>query len=297
LGLIAWLDNEHLLIDRGKVQEDQLMYEPHPQILWNPFTGDTQDLNPTFPQIEFAPDYDWYEYASGEVVYDPSLQLAVYPTIPYTIPYGEVVLWDMQVKHSVDMKVKGAVATLTGGTGSAPKWSPDGQYFLTNQKLTLDEPSLAEERHDQELFSVSRTGEVKRLTYLTEAFKEVEFWQFSWSPDGRSVAFWMVVKPDKYPGIMPNDYADIYRLAVLDLASGQVTNTCIRGGADGIAPNGGSYSGPPEPPLWSPDSRQLLVKAMNLGKGSYAVVVDLAHGFAARVGDNKIPIGWLLNYP
>jgi len=88
-------------------------------------------------------------------------------------------LWLMDVDTGVQ-------APIASGPGShvSPRWSPDGKR--------LAYVSTAEGGHPQLFVRWMQTGEVARITDLTEAPSGL-----AWSPDGRSIAFVMLIQAEK----------------------------------------------------------------------------------------------------
>ena len=254
----GWLDQERVLVTRMPKKQ----YDPDSLVVVNPFSGE---------QVEFTPDYlyfnrsDWVDWNLSRMVFDPTLTRVIYTS------FGEkltaIALRDVNNKQLI----ASVPASLT--CSPQPQWSVDGkQVFLTG--LTSEKAWKAGSCN-QELYSISRDGESTRLTYFTDAYTKVGIGSFSLSPDGQKIAFWLWLEANR-----------VEQLATLDLATGEVTNTCVPGFSYGQA----------GPPTWSPDSQQLAVQNLNDDQNhSHTILVDLAQGWAARFAENLKPAGWMVS--
>jgi Tol biopolymer transport system component len=164
--------------------------------------------------------------------------------------------------------------------GKTPLWTPDGKQFIIAMKTDQNDPNPQSE----EFFAVSRNGEVSQLTHFMEFYTEINIPNnYSLSPNGRLLAFWIVAKPSLY---------DDARLGVLNIETGEVTNYCIRGDSfdDATTPNSLAE------PVWSPDSNQLLVISRNPQDVSIrrVVLIDIIRQYAAQIGEDVEPVGWMV---
>lgn len=268
----SWADNEYLLIDKYQSLPDISLATPLPVIVFNPFTGDEDELTPSYPDmVNLYPTFDWQEYGFSAAGYDPTLTL-----VAYARNDGKVVLWDIQANHEITT-IQGAASF-----GNGPVWLSNGSRFIIDSIPGVT-TSPAEDFWKEELYTVSRAGETIRMTYLTNQFTGVSISGYQWSPDGSHVAFWLTVKPDYFPGL-PSGLPTVDRLAILDMANQQVTLYCIPGTSD-ISRI-----------VWSPSGKQLLVNHMR-GASYDTVLVDIEEGFAAKVAENAIPLGWMVSEP
>jgi hypothetical protein len=117
----------------------------------------------------------------------------------------------------------------------------------------------------QKLFPVSYNASIEHVSY-------------SWSPDGRHIAFWLITDPE-------HDHR--VNLAILDTATLDVVNYCI------------TYEYIHQfarPLLWSPNSQQLVLEAGTLydNKPQLVVVVDIVQGWAAEIAEEMMPVGWMV---
>lgn len=287
--LVGWVDNEHLLFSRYKLDGDgSYLLHPLPAATYNPFTREQQELSSDFPNIWNLELPSWKGYTFIESVYDPTLSYVVYPNFDH-----ELVLWNVLQKKPVS-----AIKTNLF-YGSAPLWSPDGQSFLTNNSLKTEKSGAgadSEYKTDwQELFKISKMGEASQLTHLTSYYANTEIVNYSWSPNGRYVAFWLSAKPDTYPYLRQGLETE-FRIVVLDLISLQSTNYCIPGGPK-LTETSSTIAYPPNTPIWSPDSQRLLLHSPIGNSGSSTVLLDITNNYAAEIAEQMLPMGWLVSEP
>ncbi len=137
-----------------------------------------------------------------------------------------------------------------------------------------------------ELYSVNTEGKVTKLTHLTDYYPRVYIDDFSWSPDGHYIAFWFSFWQDTTISFdaLGNRY-----LAVLDTTNGLVTNYCVNGEKN--APIGSLRTYPP--PLWSPDSKQIVVQSQTSKDSFQTVLIDIQQNRAFKIGEDLAPVGWI----
>jgi hypothetical protein len=268
--LLHWLDDQNLIMTR--------LDFPIPFvdsiIILNPFTGERRDFSPDYPDLYYdpVPSPLWGEdLLLTRTVYDPTLSRVVYPKgyFPATavlwnhLP-AAVVLWSLETNEVL------AYFEDDDYWGQFPKWSRDGD------QLAIIGIDFSQTEIKQELFIVSRDGEKRQLTNLAGAYSGARISDYSWSPDGRSIAFW--VDRIEYSSRIG------YYLMVIDVATGEMTNYCVFGGSEHTRP---------EAPIWSPSGEQLAVEYMR-DDGSAAInVVDLIDGYAARILEDYRLLGWM----
>jgi len=256
-----WLDNEHLIFTR--IQGD---HRPRAfsMVAINPFTEEQFELYSNYPNLLLSPagPEGRMDFAESDVVYDPSLDLVIFPS---SVGGVYIVLWDRQSK-SILAKVNGAV-------GYYPLWSPDAQQFAVPLLYPLGGETILEE-----WFRVSRDGQVEQLTHFSDYFTSAEFGPgYSWSPDGQKLAFWLDVSPSLCPGL---------NLAILDIPTKQVTDSCIHD-LPGYGP----------PPIWSLDGRYIVVVHGNT-RPRQTLLVDIEQSQAFNITEKTQgarPIGWLIS--
>jgi hypothetical protein len=261
-GMAGWLDNEKLVI----VLEGERNWQTMPsQGIYNAFTGEYQEINRDYPYIDYLADTDYLW--STSTIYDPTLTRVVYTA--NSERGKKLVLWDLNANQEIAQLEHWEYTT------EPAKWSPDGQRFITAHAV-LEQGSS--EWH-QEFFSITNYGQIDQLTHFTNYFENPVIGTFTWSPNGQYVAFWFEDK-------LKDDYET---LAVLDIVTKKVVNYCIPGN---------QHSSLTLPPVWSPNSEQILIKnTLEDGNHSRVILVDIVQGYAAQIAENMKPIGWLKTTP
>ena len=107
--------------------------------------------------------------------------------------------------------------------------------------------------------------------------------KYSWSPDGRFAAFWLM-SIDEYGASGSGTFV------ILDTVTGEIMDYCISAGV--IENYSGNYL---FEPVWSPDGKYLAINANLQENGNFdTLLVDLEDGSAAKIGENLAPRGWLV---
>ena len=250
--------------------EQKLLFAPSVSVqdagtiaVLNPVTGQHQILSPTFPSIEPS-SISWYPFTNIPLgIYDPALDQVLYLNFEQGIT-----LWD---NLSRDI-----LWAMPGTPIYKPKWSPTGNHILF-AKDTSDvyrEPRF-------EFFLVNREGELTQLTHFADAYPnlDISLGDFSWSPNGQKVAFWLLVDTGEY-------YEE--HLAILDIEPREVIETCL----PGLKGGGGALA-----PVWSPDGKMLAVESAyfkGFGKeGRKVFLVDLEFQYAVQILEDVGPVGWM----
>jgi Tol biopolymer transport system component len=254
-----WLDDQHLII--GQSQEPNPMGTSR---VVNPSTGEEQTLQdwPKYPNISLSHAYDMRFSWNVAIIYDSSLRWVVYPAESSKDINSKpsLVLWDRQVQKVV------ANILLIPYPLDRPKWSPNGSQFAFSKSI-IDHRGPP---NRYELFSVDQDGLLSQLTQLTNFYNNVFIDQFSWSPDGHKIGFWMIV--DGF-----NDKI----FAILNLDTQQVTNYCVPG--DSL--------------IWSPNGQQVIVRSFIKDSNQWQILlVNIEHNYAAVIMDDKLlPVGWMVS--
>jgi hypothetical protein len=252
----GWLDNEHIWISH--------LTEPLVTVV-NPFSGEQQMLVPDFPGIETIADAgEHYVLGASSVLYNPSLNLAVYPRLE-SDGYVYIVLWARQAGR-VLAKVKDTSKSFS----YRAIWSLDQKEVYVTVADQWD--SSKPEQLIYNFYSLAQDGQVKQLTNFGNSFTYNSIGSASLSPNGRKIAFWLD---------LDRSAQENQQLATLDLDNLQVTNYCVPG----------SYVNDAPAPIWSLDSRYLAVYNSYEPNVERVILVDIKEGWAAEVAE-IVPHGW-----
>ena len=298
-GRIAdWIDNDTVAIILYEEDEESQYYKHPPAVVVYDFgTGDTKLFPADYPNIRDSWPLHWVDW--GATVINSSLTRVVYRgSVPSPHPEKKTT-WGY-ILYSIPEQRKLAELPVNRADAS-PIWSADGSYFVV--------------RGTDEFYKVSAVGKTEKLTALNPGYRigkeeSLDYFidtYYSLSPDESHMAFWMI----KY-----DDIADLYEtqftLAILDMESGEVFDTGI--------PSGHYYfddSWMHFEPVWSPDSKSLVVSANRRieepqsgaemdedgnkipfskpgGVTRDLVLVDLEKMAAYQLPSDWIPTGWLL---
>ena len=274
-GTFRWLDNERLIIRMIRQVEPDASVNYNPDFLvFNPFTGERQILKVDYPNIDNAfpvPNWDGW----GVTVYNPTLTRVVYFQGDVSGPLYYV-LWDVQHKSQITN------FQIIGDLEAIPRWSPHGEQFAFAPSLF----SKMKEFPSYELYGVTKHGDTKQLTHLTDYYPWVYIADLNWSPDSRYIAFWFSHwQQNESPSY--ESAGDRY-LAVLDTETGLVTDYCINGENDASI---GVRIYPP--PLWSPDSKQVVIQSQVTEDSFKTILVDIQENRAFHIADDLEPVGWM----
>lgn len=280
LYLIQWLDNQRLVIIRNRNTGNE-PYKLDSVIVLNPFTAQQQEFLPDYPNIYtiLKPTTLWGYYDAARTIYDPTLTWVVYAGAPTA--YSNTTLVTIELENTQTGKTEAQLFAKPLLYGSVPQWSPDGEQFVTHLDPTLNGDLSIRYVGGFELYSVTRDGQVSRLTYLTTQYIATEY-NDSWSPDGRRIAFWLTfAEKDKDNSNL------VERLAVLDTTTGEVTDYCLLG----------ETYGSDLKPIWSPNGQYLVVRATNgkYANHTFAILVDIVNNWAAQIAEDVYPVGWMVN--
>lgn len=260
-----WLDNQRLIFPLITGTD---AVRPYPMVVINPFNSEKIELSSNYPGLklfDISPAPMQFNYS--DVVYDSSLNLVVYPEWGKQIYYT---LWDRQ-KKIVLAKVEDQ-----GILGHYPLWTSDGKQFAVAVNY---EDGDQHDKFIEEWFSVNREGRVERITQFGDYFTHAEIGAANWSPDGQKLAFWLETRPGMCTG---------ERLAILDILTKQVINTCVPGSFRGDAP----------PPVWSFDSGYIVVRNVE-EELTRVIIVDIEQSWAFQIPGVEYgqPVGWLISEP
>ena len=263
----SWLNNQQLIFSIFRE------HEVYPMVIINPFLGKTelQHLDSNYPGIKSSDvgPSGTLQFVYSHLVYDPSLNLVVYPRKTYDektkTDRNLIILWDRKARKQL-AEIEDLLPF-----GHYPDWSPNAQQFaIAVATWTGDK----HREYIDDWFEVDKVGRVNRLTHFVGSFEHVWIGHQSWSPDGKKLAFWL----DVGSGPCSGD-----RLAILEISTGRITNTCIPG----------AYLGGTAPPVWSLDGRYIAIENTYDIDSSNVILIDMEERWAAKIGENAVPIGWV----
>lgn len=253
-----WLDNQNLIFP---LVESNRRPQAYSMLVINPFVGEIFYLNSDYPSLSLPLGGNRMSLGYSDLVYDPSLDLVIFPSWTED---SYIVLWNRQ-SSSILSKIKGDV-------GKYPRWEPGAGYFAVPLRVSVDN-----ENEIEEWFLITREGEVEQVTHFGEYFTNSEIGSASnWSSDGQKLAFWLDVSPSECPGL---------NLAILDLVTTMVENTCIPGSADHALP-----------PIWSLDNQYIIVYNVS-NDPSQAIIINVSRSSyydVTSIAGGSRPIGWLV---
>lgn len=268
--IAGWLNGQILMINknRGKNEIDSIVF-------LNTINNEAREIIPEYPNmwiIWVEKSFNWGSFNTSGTIYDPALTKVVYPFS--NEQKSGVVLWDLENQKEI--------TTISGGYGNQPKWMSTGEGFVIN--LSVRYQSNA--RMNEEFFYISKSGITKQVTRLNQTDGNTSIGFFNWSPDDKSIAFWLNIdKVNDYPDIYPHSPAGYpNRLAILDIDSGRVVDTCVPGDL--------SLS----PPVWSLDGNYLVSEdyyGADFPFKGRVFLLDIEQGIIIEIGENAIPIGWM----
>lgn len=273
-GVIQWLDDDTLLVQN-------FLHTPYNEasaIIFNLETGFQKEFLPNFPYFEtFVVSPLWGNFSYSRMIFDRYLSRVIYPQVD---DKGNryFALMDLTNQRSI-------LRLHQFPDSGAPQWLHDGSQVIVglypktaqqNGQIEFDN-SLDDlpYKDGYDLFSISRDGSVRRLTYFTTQFSAAEE-SFALSPDQKHVAFWLNLD------YKLRDSSSERELTILDINTREVTSLCL-------STKGTLY----EPIIWSPDGKYLIV-TLEGSQSNSIVLIDLEKGFASRLfRGNRVAIAWL----
>ncbi len=275
---IYWLNNNVLRV--AEVDNAITLID---NFAFNPFTRDKSALISDLPRIANNKNIDWHidrqAYELGiltgtSLIYDPTLTRVLYPKNGETVSLFNLETDQEIMRYSIP------------GWGRLPKWSLDGKKLAIVGSMS----STSKIEALDEFLMISRDGpEFKQLTNLTSIYDSVRIEEYSWSPDGTRIAFWLGTENSQ-----STDNQNPFELAVLDVQAGEIINYCITGISslkDEI-----EHVTYDLPIIWSPDGAELLITRHkdDNGKETEVIVVDMINQAAYKAAENMQPIGWMI---
>ena len=163
-------------------------------------------------------------------------------------------------------------------------WAQDGSRVAVVGTITLS--SKPSDKGD-DIFAISRDGDVKRLSHLVDHFGKQAIISTSglrWSPNGRYIAFWVGY---------PQNSIYSWDLAVVDTTTQKTATYCITNAGESDL----TATHPLPAPIWSQDNNQLLVESRDAKNKSAnrVLIFDIAKNAAYQVAENMYPAAWLVS--
>jgi len=277
--LADWLDDQRIAIVMSEPSDDP-RYDKYPAsvVILDTVTGLTQVLPPDYPDIDLANPLIQFGGRWGSIMYNATLTRVVYAG-RVSNPPPETGGGNAYIFYSLtDEKRLAGILNLR--MRALPIWIGNGMQAII---LGVDE-----------FYRVDADGKIEKLTrfnpdYVFNEGSSLDYLfddYYSLSPDESRLAFWQT-RHEK--NLDTNQLS--YTLAILDIETGEVTDTCISYG-DHSPFNfpANSY------PVWSPDGSTLAVYAnyRSEEKEGSLVLINLEKQTAYPLPGNWIPTGWLL---
>lgn len=295
LRMSGWHDNEHLLFQM--VGDTATNPAPNTIMILNPLNGEKKTHILDFPNIDNGVEWGF----SWSAAYSQDMDYVLYAGIKEnTDNVHEYVLWSNASKSKIislpgssykDFYLyAGEIIQLDGVRANSPQWDPD------DSRVLIISPASADRIEVDEIFAITKNGDVQRLTYFENHFEKVQISKMSWSPDGKNIAFWTALDPRVFDP-EPGAYQDI-RLAILDTETLDVTFYCISGDSIGLTngpPSAKFISNDIPAPIWSPTGQQVIVENRYTSDASRLILLDIQKEVAVQVGENMKPIGWMMD--
>jgi Tol biopolymer transport system component len=271
------LDNTHLWISRARNPKPFQVNDA--LVVLNPFTKEQQELPADFPDFSsdvLDPGLGWNGFFWSLLVFDPTLSEVLYPVNGYNLALRDIT-------HNETL----ALITGTASVNVTPNWSPDGQQVLIGGPSDMSSGHIYTNTQPavMDLFRITRQGEFDQLTHLADVYTNADFGNYTWAPDGRSIALPLHAEPIDYPDLYSvTQQQATNRLTVLELATRVITNYCVPDTT--LAP-----------PVWSPDGHYLVFEDPRYTTENDEFVVDLVNDIAYSLTETATPIGWMTSSP
>jgi WD40-like Beta Propeller Repeat len=258
-----WLDNQQieLTVAKGYPTSSSLWNFPLNLVIANWMTHEQKLMLSEYPDIDRISGTLGTWVAGSTTEYDSELTRVVYRSASIVDDYhGQdgygYILWDLVNKRKV-------VQIVSNYIDFPPVWSPDYSKFIIVG-------------NDGEMYFVTREGDVMQITHNNLNLPQENY---SWSPDGRYVAFWSRTKSPSFSN----------SFVIFDGMTDKITDYCISAGS---GKDTSSFTNP----VWSPDGKELVINANLQENGNFdTLFVDLEDGSATKIGENLLPMGWLIN--
>ena len=268
--LADWVNNQQIAIVMAEPSDNPRFDKlPASVLILNPFTEQTQVLLPNYPYIDIVNPMIQFGGRWGSTIYDPSLSRVVYAGAEKFQGYLLYSLTEGKILAKIPNPNRRAL----------PIWFSNGTQFIV---LGGDD-----------FYKVSASGEIKKITwfnpnYIINENAGLDYFirdYYSLSPNENLLAFWLARHDEN---ISWNQTT--FTLAILNLETGEIIDTCI------ISSDYTYEHLPPLAyPIWSPDSKNLLVSPKySQGSEGNLVLFDQEKQAAYKLPSDWVPTGWLL---
>jgi hypothetical protein len=257
-----WIDDTHAELNHRT--------EPYNSILiLNPFTEEKETINLNLTNPFYSPglQFPWFDNAINatlnQIIYFDTESIG--RVILWDIPKSKILAW---LPYPVPYSPMPVV-----GFDYFNSWSPDNSQFVINSPISNSIAADDGNPAVEELFTISREGQVSQLTQLGNKYDLTRFYDMRWSPDGRYIAFWLRMSENRNDviGDLPA------YMMIIDTVTNEAENYCIS-----------SIS--PYPLSWSPDGTQVLVQIVDHG----LYIFDRSTNLLMQVNVDMNPEGWMV---
>jgi len=272
VALNGWLDNDHLILVWPGEDPQIETISPLPAfspnyaitVILEPFTGEWVQYSSSYPDMfTLYPDFGkmWGIYNLSLSVYNSPLDRVLY------LSYEGVMLWNITSKRSVKLLPDELHSSV-----NRPIWLPDGSSFIIDRDADIG----------RNIFQVTKDGKETQLTFF-KGYKAGDFFDFSLSPDGRLIAFWLLTSES-----IDSPSKRFYDLHIMKIDTGETQNLCIHYYRK-------QELDPIWYPIWAPDNSSILIRTENEAEPekSKTVIVDLINYRTYQIANDVIPLGWM----
>lgn len=259
----GWFTNQTLLITREKTPDSFSS-----TLIVNPFNREEKEYF-----LEDLPNFKYfksggvglYHFTNSNLMPDPTLRLVVYPE--WLNGHDYISLWDVETTRTL-----ARIDDQYAYTGN-PLWAQDGSNFLmmastihTNARTIFD------------WFQVGCDGNTRQITHFADLFENNSISNASRSLDGHYLAFKM--KTDRVS-------EEKNRYYILDLQTDPLVLFCV----DAMETPSSITE---KQPVWSPDSRYVVISNTDENNHGPLLLVDLAERRVYEISKDSNARGWMV---
>lgn len=246
--LTYWINDHQVVLQKSGTPYDKIT-------LFNPFTGEKQEMNETYPNI-YLDDNGWDRIGPGLKRYDPTLSRVVYYSTDLNFIY-----WDIKTNKIIKEYDSDDSVIL-------PIWAPKGNYFIFINSSHTD---FINRVYKDEIMMIDWQGYEQQITHFSDHYFSHITGPFQWSPDNNYLAFYIDIKISENADFVP-------MLAVVNVNTGDTKlYSCIS---------------PTYSLTWSPDSHYIATNDVKNDVTS-TYILRISDNGIMKVGDNMTPIEWV----